>query len=334
VSTAAKDEHRSSVANEPTSYARLAIATLIAVLAAAFVVRLSHLMPQYGTDFDPIRAGARFVLHHRDPYAAIGPGRELFWNYRLLYPMPALVLAMPFVALPIVVARAVFVAVTSGVLAYAIARRSYWPLIVFASAAWWNAVGVAQWSPLLLASAWIPWLGFAIAAKPNVGLAVLAMARSRREFGIAAGVAILLTLLSFVAMPQWVGAWRAATADTPHIRPLVASPLGAPLALAILKWRRPEARLLLVLAIMPINPALYEGVLLFAITRTPIERVLLATTSWLVEPLSAAFAGSPEQMSFLTTGNAMAVCMFLPALFMILQRANVKDSKDAAAGYR
>src|SRR5512143_1063965 len=159
---------------------RMAFAVVVASVAAAYVVRLAIVMPHYGTDFDPVRYAARLVLRGQSPYPLIGPGRPVFWNFRLLYPLPAVLVAMPFLATPIVAARALFVALTSGALAFVITRKAWWPALVFLSASWWFAVGVAQWSPGLLAATSLPWLGFLIAAKPNIGLAVLAGAPSRR----------------------------------------------------------------------------------------------------------------------------------------------------------
>lgn len=299
---------------------RLAFAALIASIAAAYVVRLAIVMPYYGTDFDPVRYAARLVIHGQNPYPLIGPTRSVFWNYRLLYPLPAVLVAMPFLAVPIVAARAFFVGLTSGVLAFVLTRKAWWPALVFLSASWWFAVGVAQWSPGMLAAASLPWLGFLIAVKPNIGLAVLASVSSRRAFVVLLGTAAAVTLLSFIVMPNWLGAWRDATRDAPHIRPLAATFGGPLLLLAAFRWRRPEARLLLALALVPMNPGLYEGVLLFAVPMSAIEASVLALTSWFVDPMSQS--GFVTMRGFAGIGQAMLVCMYLPALILVLRRPN------------
>ena len=69
----------------PTQKTRLAVALLVAMAAALYIWRLAVLMPQYDTDFDPIRLGARLLLHGETPYQ-IGPGRPYSWNFPLLYP--------------------------------------------------------------------------------------------------------------------------------------------------------------------------------------------------------------------------------------------------------
>lgn len=307
---------------QPSRRNRTLIAGLVAVVAVAYVVRLAAIMPHYGTDFDPIRYAARLVLHGRNPYDVIGPGREVFWEYRLLYPMPAALIAMPLLLVPIVGARAMFVALTSGALAFVSTRRSWVPACVFLSASWWFAVGVAQWSPGLLAAASVPWLGFLIAAKPNIGLAIMATAQTRRALAILAGTALAITLLSFLIMPGWFGSWRDAVRETPHIRPLATAwQHGGPLlTLAALRWRHPGARMLLTLALVPMNPGLYEGVLLFWIPTTVIEGMILALGSWLVEPMSTSRFVTVA--GFGATGQAMLVCMYLPALVMVLRRPN------------
>lgn len=282
------------------------------IVAAAYLVQLARVMPYYGTDFDPIRFGATLLREGRDPYALIGPGRQYVWNFRLLYPMPALLLGLPFTVLPLIAARAAFAAILSGAAAWAVTRESWRGLVVFASASWWSAVGLAQWSPGVLAAATIPWLGVVLAAKPNIGIAILAAARSRRQAAILIGTAGALTLAAFIVAPHWLRAWREAIRDQPHIRPLAASWLGAPLCLAAIRWRDPRARLLLALAFVPMNPAPYEGVLLFTIPQSAIGAVALALGSWFVEPLASAFG-----RGFGAIGDAMVVCMFLPALVLI-----------------
>src|SRR5215467_11141855 len=157
-----------------TTQARVGVAVLIGLLAAAYQWRVSTLMPHFWTDFDPIRFAARLVLHGENPYTEIGPHAKYFWNFPLAYPMPAVVIAMPFLVVPIVWARCLFVGLTSGGLAYAVTSRAWWPLLVFASASWVDAVGLAQWSPAMYLASLVPAFGFVLAAKPNIGVAVLA----------------------------------------------------------------------------------------------------------------------------------------------------------------
>jgi hypothetical protein len=269
------------------------------------VVRLATIMPQYGTDFDPIRYAAKLVLRGENPYALIGPGRTVDWQFPLLYPMPAVVLAIPFTVVSTVAARAIFVALSSGLLAFAITRRAWWPLVVFFSASWVESAGVAQWSPLLLSAWYLPAIGFVTAAKPNIGLSVLSSFRGWKPAIVGT---IGLLSISFLLLPRWPIDWLHEIRSQPHIRPLVFHWLGIPLLLAGLRLRDPRARLLLTLALVPQNPALYEGVLLFAIPTTPISATFLALASWGVDSLAGPFGRV----------NAVLVCCYLPALAILM----------------
>jgi hypothetical protein len=270
-------------------------------------------------------------MRGEDPYSLIGPGELHYWNFPLLYPLPAVIIAIPFVAIPLIVARAVFVALTSGALAYVVTRRDWWPLLVFASAPWMDAVALAQWSPAVLLAWYLPALGFLLAAKPNVGIAVLAGSRDRRSLATLLVAMAAITAVAFVAMPSWFQSWLHAVSGQPHIRSLAFSLLGAPLLLAALRWRRPEARLLLMLALVPQNPAIYEGVILFAVALRAREALVLATLSWMAEPLAnalgpaATFADGAKHNAV-----AMLVCMYLPALVMVLVRRNESPQQAAS----
>jgi len=295
------------------------VAAIVAGLAAWYVVRLAAIMPNYGTDFDPIRYAAKLVLRGENPYPIIGPGREVPWQFPLLYPMPAVVLAIPFTAVSIVVARAVFVALSSGLLAFAVTRRAWWPLVVFFSASWVESAGVAQWSPWMLASWYIAALGFVVAAKPNIGLAVLAGGRGWKSAVIGS---VLLLAISFILLPRWPLDWLHEIRSQPHIRPLVFHWLGIPLLIAGLRWRDPRARLLLALALVPQNPALYEAVLLFAIPTTALHATLLALLSWGVDWVAGPMGRT----------NAILLCCYLPALAMLMvpNRRRITGDDNAA----
>jgi hypothetical protein len=297
----------------------------VAVGCIAFIAVLS-LAPSHRpffTDFDPIRLGASEVLNGRDPYSSIGPGRALPWTFRLLYPLPAVLLAVPFVPIPSPYAPALFAAVLSGILAAVAAARRPAALPVFFSASWLAAVATAQWSPGLLAASFVPWLGVVLVAKPNVGLAVFAASRTRRDALIYVALASTLVGLSFIVEPGWFTAWRDATRGISYIRPVAFSFAGAPLLMAAARWREPEARLLLALSIAPINPALYEGVLLFAIPRSMIGALLLVAGSWVAVFATRAVPGT----DFVAVGRAVTICMYWPALALVLMPRRGRDDQ-------
>jgi hypothetical protein len=277
-------------------------------------------MPHFGTDFDPIRFASRLLLHGEDPYASLGPGLKYYWNFRLLYPLPAVLLGIPFLAVPIIAARAIFVALACGLLAFFLSRRAWWPLLACVSAPFWSAAAYAQWSPFLTTVALAPPLGFLLAAKPNVGLAIVAFAESLRSLFIMLAGMAAITVVAFVAMPRWPIAWAEAIRGAEHVRPLMSFAGGWLLLLAGIRWRRPEARLLLALAILPQNPAIYEGLLLFLIPKTARQALVLATLSWFVEPIVRATGPYPTFAASATaTGYAMLGLMYIPGLFLVLR---------------
>lgn len=76
---------------------------------------------------------------------------------------------------------------------------------------------------------------------------------------------------------------------------------------------------------VPLNPALYEGVLLFMVPQTATQALVLATSSWFVDPLTAMQVqpGAWYVDGTRAAGRSMLVCMFAPALVMTLRRPNV-----------
>ena len=104
--------------------------------------------------------------------------------------------------------------------------------------------------------------------------------------------------------------------------PLI-TPLGPLLLLALLRWRRPEARLLVALACVPQTLILYMTVPLFLIPGTLGESALLAALSWVAQATTFTMPHQPPHPSFYTD-SAWVIVMFLyvPCLIMVLRRRN------------
>jgi len=277
---------------------------------------MERYQPHLVTDFDAVYAGARALLHGADPFRA--------YYRRITYPMPAMLLGILPSLFPIEVARLLFVGVTSGVLGWALSEKPDARLFVFASGAWFVAVEDAQWSPLILAAAVIPALAWVLPAKPNIGLIVAAGTKPhsiKKVFWLA----LILPLLSFIIAPSWISAWRRDVAHYDVFRPLFTRPYGALLLFAGARWRRPEARILLALALVPINPAWYEAVLVFCVPQRSAEGAALAALSWLVpvvgQPLVTDYATYASQNASAFARGTL-ICAYLPALFIVLLRPN------------
>ena len=315
---------------EPAFRWRVAIA--FALLTGVYAAARAIHEPNWPTDFDQLWVAARALLQGRDPYSVVGPGHEFRWDWPLYYPLPAVLLAVPFSGLAVAVARVAFSTVAAGVLGWAMGTRvrALWPLLL--SAAYIIATSRTQWTPLLLASTWAPPLGFVVTAKPNVGLSALAALRPRGLVLAAIGCAAI-TILSFVAWPGWFGSWRANVAVSPHIVAPVLLPGGFLLVLAAIRWRRPDARLFLALACVPHTPSLYDLLMLFFVCRTLRETLVLAI---LTHALFWGFVGFGSGATFdayaLHLGKAAIFVVYLPTLIALLFRPNVAEDSLRESG--
>ncbi len=321
------------VAPEPTSprpplVHRLAVCLLAAAWALAC---MWHMRRATGrpADFDVMWQGARFLLDGRDPWALIGPGRPWEWVSPLFYPGTALLALAPLAALPLDVARAIWVGGTAALLAWLLTRDGWWRLPLFLSAPFFNAAGGGQWSVLVTAAILWPALGVVSSMKPTVGLAVLAAMRTQRAQVIALAAGLALLAASLVVAPGWPWSWRAAIADAPHMSsPIAHWRVGAPLLLlALTRWRRPDARLLFALACVPQSTLVYEGLYFLLFPRTLVGVTLMAITSfgasWLQDRISD-WATTTAQLQY-AVGDVMVLFFYLPALVMVLRRPNVGE---------
>ncbi len=309
---------------------RVQIAAALGLLAGlrTFLVTWVTSLPR---DFDQVWLASRAMLHGRDPYSLIGPGKEFYYNYNLFYPLSAAVAAVPLAPLPVRWAEILFVAIGGACFAWALMERGYEPLIGFMGAGMVFAAEVAQWSPLLAASLVIAPLGFLYAAKPTIGAALFAARPS--WWPILGGV--VLGGIAFGLQPHWLEHWRhelslqppTLGAPAPYLLPLL-QPGGLLVLLALLRWRRQDARLLVAMALVPQTMLLYETTPLFLIPRTWKEAGLLVLLSYAV-PIYVGYAthGSAEEPRYiLESAKAITVGMYLPLTVMVLRRPNSADA--------
>jgi hypothetical protein len=300
-------------------------------VAAAAVNWIGHaLPPPTGSDIDQVWLAARALAQDRSPYEAVVDahrgsvlGYPLY--YSLYYPLPAVLLLLPLAPLSIEVARAVWAGV--GIAAFTAAALGYQrglpPALLSASLL--NAVAQGQWSPLLVAAAVLPWLGFAWAGKPSIGGALFAAYPSRA----ATWGATALVLVSLIAWPTWPVEWFHAVREA-GLRPLIARPGGALLLLALIRWKDPEARLLAGLACVPQTAGLYETLPLFLIPRDKGEGYLLAALSyvpafglWVISP---RVSPGPLESVIETKWPLLFLSLYLPALVMVLRKRDPKPA--------
>ena len=252
-----------------------AFAVSVAVVALALSYQWSQATGHGASDFTNAWEGARALVAGENPYEVITPRGGYPYKYHFLYPLTAAVVALPFAPFPPAVAGALFFALGAGCLAYAVARTGWHRVPAFLSAPFIVASAAMQWSPLIVAAALVPALGFVFAAKPHIGGCAFLWRPTRLAF--VGGLAILA--LSLAIQPTWPLEWlRLILAEPYHKSPLVYWPT-AFLLVALLRWRSADARLLLILAIVPRYVFFYDELMLFLISRRWRESLFLAGMS-------------------------------------------------------
>jgi hypothetical protein len=275
--------------------------------------------PELVTDFDILYHAAVHFLRGENPY----PITHQWSYYPLFYPLPAVVLAMPFTVLPLEPARAAFDIVVGGAFAYALWRyRGPYALLAVLSGAYLFAMRNGQMTPLMVAAGLVPALSFLLVLKPNTGLAVWAW-RPKRAAVIGG---LVMLALSVVLLPSWpLDWWRALQDHNEHLLPPIFRPFGFLLLLALIRWRTQEGRLLLALAVIPQNVLPHELVPLALIPSNAVEMGIYIAGSWLAVIAAGRAWGIPD---FTVPGlsaagwPAMLLAVYLPMLYIVLKRPN------------
>ena len=305
----------------PSWRTRLACATVIGLLTAGYADWFwNHPRPK-PSDFTQPWAAARIFLQGENPYSQIGPGLAFEHEFPLIYPATSAVVAMPFAWAPPRLADALFIGIGAGLLAWALTRHTVAnpQLLVFASFAMMVAAQTVQWSPVLTAAALMPWLGFLFACKPTIGMAMLIAYPSRVAFFTAGGFA----LLTIAIWPWWVSQWWALLPAATHMSAPVTRGGGLLIMLALIKWRRHDARLLAALACLPQTPALYEIVPLFLLVHTFREGTLLVVLTALAGKIVGYTAAGTDYHTWMAiNGQWMVWLVYLPCTAMVLRRPN------------
>jgi hypothetical protein len=296
-------------------------------------------LPLTATDFDQLWFAARAVRSGRDPYPLVGPGREFEWPWPLLYPMPAVLAAMPFSFASLAGARSAFAGVSAWALCAAFlgARGGTGShrVTAFLSLPAYNAAMAAQWPPALMAAAALQngalrgaLIGIGLCVKPHVALALLVTSTARRELRWAVAAAAGFCALSLAVAPWWPLAWlRALRTGAGDQRIAILVPGGAVLLLALLRWRRPEARLLTALAIVPQTFHWYDALPLWLVTRSAREGLALVALSRLAGFAVPFLFPAPDSLKSLFDQESHVIVWFLylPCLVLVLRRPNATD---------
>ena len=268
-------------------------------------------------DFRAWWQASRLWMDGVDPYRVPLSSTAWPWPDPLFYPGPAVLLAVPFGWLPLPAAAGLFIGTTSAALAWVLSASGWWRLWFFASPAFIMAVELGQWSPAICLAALVPALGWLAAAKPNLGAAVLGW----RLSPTAIALAIALALLSVAVMPQWPGEWMANLAKLEtHPAPLF-TPSGCWLLIALLRWRRAEARLLLGMAAVPQLLFFADQLPLYLLARSRRD-ASFQVTAGLVAYLLWFAPLRDGDLYVLAAAPYVLFGVYAPALLLVLFRPN------------
>jgi hypothetical protein len=307
---------------------RIAIAALIGVGALALSYTVLKLFPQFvARDYTYSWRAARALLAGQNPYDVIRPAGPYPFEEYYFYPLPAALITLPFAFLPAVPSAALFVGVTSAILAYAVTRDGYRGLLLFVGVPYLSAAVLGQLTPLVVAAAFLPAFQWAYAAKPTIGAALFAARPSLRGAALAAA----LIAVSLILRPHWPMDWLETLRHTPHHRPPLLRPFGFLVLLALLRWRTREGRLLAVMAIAPQVFYFYDQLPLALVARTGRQALALAALSWVGWAITwTTCTHKPMCVEF---GEPWILpLLYLPALALVLSRPNEAPAPEGAPG--
>ncbi len=279
---------------------RICISAAIGVATGAFCYFLLARLRQGAGDFGWTLHLAERLLARQNPYDT--PLEQ--------YPLTSVFFGLPLVWLRPEVAAGLFYGVSSALLAFGVTRYGYHRLLIFLAFPYWAGLLVAQWSTLIVASAFLPLLLPATMVKPQVGLPVAITYLSRR--GILA--CVVVALLSVAVMPRWPLLWLGQLKHYEHFFPLLILP-GPLLLLALWRYRDRDTWFLLLTAIMP-QRWFFDAFILWLIPKSRREIVWTGFFSW----GAGIWRWYHPPLDFTQVGRWAVLFLYLPMLGVILAR--------------
>jgi hypothetical protein len=309
-----------STRSTPTRLAFLTPRLVVLLLALGFVlvcrVLASVWLPHRTGAFELLYASAARLLGGETPYP--------FGNQWLPYPLPAVLLVLPFTALPLELARPVFDILMGWAFVYALWKyRGLYALLAVLSGSYLFALWYGETTPLVVAASLVPALGFLLVVKPSASVALLVARPPSRT--VVLGVAAFV-VVSLVVLPSWPGDWwRAMPMDFSPWMPPVLRPFGALLLIAALRWNLPEGRLILATALLPQTALPYELVLLALIPASRGEMAIYLAGTWIAVADAAGALQILGGGGWTMTGWPVTLCaVYFPMLYLVLRRPGSK----------
>lgn len=290
----------------PVNYRRV-LACLAIGTSAAFCSWFlqTYASKRPGGDFSWSMQAARDLLKGRDPYSY--PVHAHF----IPYPLPAAFVGLPFSCFTPAIGAAIFYGISTALLAYSLATRSKNRLWVFLAMPFWFAMVWAQWTPMIMAAAFIPVLLPVVLIKPQIALPVALTHWSK------AGIytCLIVAVISLAVYPTWPLVWLSQIKSYQRFFPVLSLPFGPLLLLAVLRWRDPDAQLFLLIALFP-QRHFYDAFTLWLIPKTKKEIIPTVALSW------GAWIWKTQNptMQSHEVGLVSVVFFFLPMLSVLLLR--------------
>lgn len=300
---------------------RTVAAALVGLCAAGFQAWIRARVSGF-SDFDQIWLAARDVAHGVSPYSHVTPN-----GFPFFYPLPAAILGLPFALYPAWLAAALWTGLGFGVLAFGLTRDGWWRLVALCSLPAVESAQLAQWSPIVTAAWCIPALGFLLAAKPTAVLPISLGSVPRSVHLGAIGAALGLLAISFVVQPAWVAEWIGTVRGAHHFVPLVLRPGGVLLLLALIRWRRREAWLIVLMAVMPQAGMAYDALPVAVVPSSRCEALFLALCSFLAVPFRHVATGAANGFTDASSANALLylATLYAPAVLLVLRHSATSE---------
>ncbi len=299
----------------PAKSARISPALVVLFLALLLVLACRLLLyawlPGQSSDFDLLYQAAASLVRGESAYPTAAQAFP--------YPLPAVLLAVPFSFLPLAVARPLFDVLVGWAFAFALWKlRGPNGLLALVSGAYLFAMASSQTTPLMVAAILLPALGFLLAVRPNISAALWIT----RPSWLAVLGAILFFALSLAIQPSWPREWwLALPSDNAFLAPPILRPMGFLLLLAAIKWRSPEARLLLGMAFIPQTTLPYELVALALIPANRLEMAVYVVGTWMAVIASNQMQLAQGMAEWASTGWPVSLCtVYVPMLYLVLRR--------------
>ena len=294
---------------------------LLGVICFSLSYTMLRLRNVRASDFQWTLRAAQAIREGDNPYTVMSIQNIYPLGAPYPNPLPAAYFGLLFSPFDDYIAGALFFTFSAITLAFAIVKSGQnWQLGILASSPLLVAGYTGQWTPLLLSGAFLPILQGFLWCKPTVGLATFIFRPSKKGFLVLFTIGII----SLLIMPHWPFYWIVASSLSTSIHPIpILMFPGVILILALLCWRRKEAWVLLLMAIVPQTPFYYDQLMLWLIPENKKQLWFLNICSWLAYGYWFSQWGLKSMAVHLQTAQPVITWfIYLPCLGLLFWQEN------------